>query len=87
MSDDPTTQRFVSSEEKEYLLEHRKRPIIDIGKKRPPYLKILLTPTVWVLMFTDFCTSFGIYMIIIKGPKFIDNILHKNILEVFLTFT
>ena len=33
-------------------------------------------------MFTDFCISFGIYMILIEGPNFIDNILHKDILQV-----
>ena len=33
-------------------------------------------------MFTDFCISFGIYMIIIEGPNFIANILDKDILEV-----
>ena len=86
MSDDPTTQRFINTTEKEYILKHRKQPMNDIGRKRPPYLKILLTPTVWVLMFTDFCISFGIWMILIEGPSFIDNILNKDILEVHRIF-
>ena len=85
-SDDPTTHRFISKPEKEYILQHRKQPINDIGKKTPPYIKILLTPTVWVLMFTDFCISFGIYMILIEGPNFIDKILHKDILQVYGLF-
>ena len=54
----------------------------DIGKKVPPYLKILLTPNVWVLMLTDFCISFGLYMILTEGPNFISNILDKDIFEV-----
>ena len=54
----------------------------EIGKKRPPYLKILMTPNVWVLMLTDFCISFGLYMILTEGPNFISNILDKDIFEV-----
>ena len=54
----------------------------EIGKKRPPYLQILLTPNVWVLMLTDFCISFGLYMILTEGPNFISNILDKDIFEV-----
>ena len=76
VSDDPTTHRFITPEEKEYILEHRKRPMNDIGMQWPPYIKILSTPSVWVLMLTDFCISFGLYMIIIEGPSFIDNILN-----------
>ena len=84
MSNDPTTQRFISIDEKRYILEHRKQQINTIGRKRPSYLKILFNPTVWALMFTDFCISFGCYMIVIEGPNFIDNILNKDIVEVCL---
>ena len=82
VSDDPTTHKFIKDEERRYILENRKQPMNNIGSKNPPYLKILLTPTVWVLMFTDFCISFGIYMILIEGPNFIANVLDKDILEV-----
>ena len=82
VSDDPTTHKFIKEEERRYILENRKQPMNNIGSKNPPYLKILLTPTVWVLMFTDFCISFGIYMILIEGPNFIANVLDKDILEV-----
>ena len=84
VSDDPSAQKFMSDHEREYILAHRKRPNNDIGKKRPPYLKILLTPTIWVLAFCDFAISFGLYMVIIEGPNFIDNILNKDILEVII---
>ena len=82
VGDDPTCQRFISANEKEYILAHRKLPVSGIGQKRPPYLKILLTPTIWVLSVCDFASAFGLYMIIIEGPNFIDNVLHKDILEV-----
>ena len=82
MSDDPKTHRFITTKEKEYILEHRKRPMNEIGMQWPPYIEISSTPSVWVLMLTDFCISFGLYMIIIEGPSFIDNILNKDILEV-----
>ena len=82
VSDEPTTHPFISLSEKVCILGHRKQPMSDIGKKRPPYLKILMTPSVWVLMTTDFCLSFSGYMILTEGPNFIDNILKKSILEV-----
>ena len=81
VSDDPSTQRFISETEKNYILKHRKQ-IDEIGKSRPPYLKILLTPSVWALMICDFARSFGAYMVIIEGPNFIDKVLNKDILEV-----
>ena len=82
VSDDPESHRFIPLEEKEYILAHRKLPISGIGNKKPPYLQILLCPTVWVLAFCDFASTFGLYMVIIEGPSFINNVLHKNILEV-----
>ena len=81
VNDDPSTQRFISETEKNYILKHRKQ-IDEIGKSRPPYLKILLTPSVWALMICDFARSFGAYMVIIEGPNFIDKVLNKDILEV-----
>ena len=33
-------------------------------------------------MLTDFCISFGLYMILTEGPNFISNILDKDIFEV-----
>ena len=82
VSDDPEHHRFISTDEKEHILQQRKQPMNEIGKKRPPYLKILMTPNVWVLMLTDFCISFGLYMILTEGPNFISNILDKDIFEV-----
>ena len=82
ISDDPSTQKLIGEDEKEYILRHRKQTISGIGKKAPPYLKILLTPSVWALMICDFARSFGSYMVIIEGPNFIDKVLKKDILEV-----
>ena len=45
MSDDPTTQRFINTTEKEYILKHRKQPMNDIGRKRPPYLQLCIKKT------------------------------------------
>ena len=81
VNDDPSKQRFISETEKNYILKHRKR-IDEIGRSRPPYLKILLIPSVWALMICDFARSFGAYMVIIEGPNFIDKVLNKDILEV-----
>ena len=83
VSDDPENNKFLPLVEKEYILSHRKLPASGIGNKRPPYLNILLCPTVWVLAFCDFASTFGLYMVIIEGPSFINNVLHKNILEVY----
>ena len=83
VSDDPEHNKFLPLVEKEYILAHRKLPASGIGNKKTPYLKILLCPTVWVLAFCDFASTFGLYMVIIEGPSFINNVLHKNILEVY----
>ena len=82
VNDDPAGQKFIGKDEKDYILRHRKSTNGAIGQKRPPYLKMVLTPSVWVLALCDFANSFGAYMIIIEGPKFINNILHKDILQV-----
>ena len=72
----------MSTAEKDFILTHRKTSKDAIGAKRPPYLKIMLTPSVWVLALCDFANAFGAYMIIIEGPNFIKNILNMNIIEV-----
>ena len=82
VSDDPTKQIFIKKDEKAYIEENRKNTNNNIGKRAPPYLKILFTPSVWGLMICDFARAFGSYMIIIEGPNFIDKILHKDILQV-----
>lgn len=82
VSDDPSKQILISKEERGFIEGNRKNTNSIIGKRRPPYLRILFTPSVWGLMFCDFARSFGAYMIIIEGPNFIDKILHKDILEV-----
>ena len=82
VSDDPENHRYLSLEEKEYILAHRRLPVSGIGNKKPPYLQMLLCPTLWALAFCDFASTFGLYMVIIEGPSFINNVLHKNILKV-----
>ena len=82
ISNDPSVHGWISEDEKEYILKHRSQKINSIGEKRPPYLKILFTPSVWGLMACDFARSFGSYMIIIEGPNFINKVLNKDILEV-----
>ena len=80
VSDDPSNHKFISTSEKEFILAHRKVPTREIGNKRPPYLKILMTPSVWILAFCDFSSSFGLYVVAITGPTFINKILKMDIL-------
>jgi ACS family sodium-dependent inorganic phosphate cotransporter len=82
ISNDPSVHCCISEEEKLYILKHRRQTTNVIGENRPPYLKILATPSVWGLMVCDFARSFGSYMVIIEGPDFIDKVLKKDILEV-----
>ena len=81
VSDDPATNKFISTKEKEYILTHRNIPTREIEIKRPPYIKILSTPSVWILALCEFASSFGKYIIIIEGPSFIDDVLSKDIFE------
>ena len=82
VNDDPSGQKCMSIAEKDFIMTHRKTSKGAIGAKNAPYLKIMLTPSVWVLAFCDFANAFGAYMIIIEGPNFIRNILNKDIVEV-----
>ena len=82
VTDEPENHKLISVKEVEYILTQRKIPTSCFGKRRPPYLKILLNRTVWTLAFCDFASTFGLYMVVIEGPSFISNVLNKNILEV-----
>ena len=82
VTDEPENHKLISVKEVEYILTQRKIPTSCLGKRRPPYLKILLNRTVWTLAFCDFASTFGLYMVVIEGPSFISNVLNKNILEV-----
>ena len=82
VTDDPENHKLISAKEVEYIVTQRKIPTSCFGKRRPPYLEILLNRTVWTLAFCDFASTFGLYMVVIEGPSFISNVLNKNILEV-----
>ena len=86
ISNDPSAHGCISEDEKSYILKHRRQATKSIGEKRPPYLKILVTPSVWGLMVCDFAKSFEVYMVIIEGPNFINKVLEKDILEVIHIF-
>ena len=59
----------------------------EIGTRNPPYLAILLTPTVWIAMFSDFANSIASYIVIIEGPNFFKNILDVDISQVLILHT
>jgi len=79
VSDEPKSHWFISNEEKAYVMANRQQTMGEIGARTPPYLKIITNPVVWVVMFSDFANSIASYMVIIEGPNFIANILHKDI--------
>ena len=86
VTDEPKTHWFISNEEKTYILAHRQQTLGEIGARIPPYFQILMTPTVWIAMFSDFANSIASYMVIIEGPNFIKNILNQDIKSVSLDF-
>ena len=83
ITDEPNDQRWIKNEEKTYILEQRgeQRPN-SCNQKPPPYLAILMNPTVWAIMLCDFANGWGIFMIVIEGPNFIDRVLHQDIATV-----
>ena len=74
--------QLFDAREKTYILAQRKQTMGEIGERTPPYLKILLTPTVWIAMFCDFSNSIASYMVIIEGPNFFKNVLKQDIQSV-----
>lgn len=86
ITDEPTTHKLISRQELDYILANRQQTIGEIGGKKPPYLRILANPVVWVIMLCDFANSISSYMVIIEGPNFISNILGKDIRTVRTLF-
>ena len=68
----------------DYTLTNRQKTMGEIGARNPPYLAILLTPTVWIAMFSDFANSIASYIVIIEGPNFFKNILKVDISQVLI---
>jgi len=81
VTDEPKTHWFISDFEKRYIMSNRQKTMGEIGTRNPPYLAILLTPTVWIAMFSDFANSIASYIVIIEGPNFFKNILDVDISE------
>ena len=68
----------------DHTLTNRQKTMGEIGTRNPPYLAILLTPTVWIAMFSDFANSIASYIVIIEGPNFFKNILKVDISQVLI---
>ena len=68
----------------DHTLTNRQKTMGEIGTRNPPYLAILLTPTVWIAMFSDFANSIASYIVIIEGPNFFKNILQADISKVLI---
>ena len=79
VSDQPADNGFISEAETEHILANRQQDIGNLRGVTAPYLRILLNPVVWVITICDFTISLASYIVIIEGPNFIDNILHKDI--------
>ncbi len=86
VTDNPDKNTRISEGERRHILENRG----DRGgaetkpdpKAGTPYKAILTNPVIWVIMFCDFTNIWGILIMINEGPKFIDNVLHRDIASV-----
>ena len=68
VTDDPKNHWFISGEERKHIVETRTQTLGKIGVCTPPYLEILLTPTVWIAMLCDFANSWSGLLCIVSLP-------------------
>ena len=84
--DDPINHSSISLEEKTYILDNRGVNNLDTefqeNKKKTPLKKMILNPTVWIIILCEFASIWGILILVNEGPNFIDKILKQNISSV-----
>ena len=79
-TDEPSHQRCISTDEVDFIIRNRSEQTKSLVA--PPYLQILLTPAVWVVILAEFANSWGLFMILTEGPNFISEVLDRDIKEV-----
>ncbi len=79
-TDEPSSHKWISKSEVNFIEEFR------AGKTNanitPPYLEILMSPAVWVIILAEFANSWGLFMILTEGPNFISEVLDQDITKV-----
>ena len=78
--DDPDDHFLISETERDFILQNRAKS--DKAKGVPPYLSILSTLPVWVMIMCDFANGWGVFMLLTEGPNFFDKVLHQDIKSV-----
>ena len=78
IEDSPEQQtRFITQEEKDYILSSLGEKKTDIHEEKPavPWKKIFTSPPFLAILVAHFCSNFGWYMLLIELPTFMKQIL------------
>ena len=86
ISDSPSTNRFMSDEEKQFIHENNAKAKANDDTKavKPPvpWKSILTSLPFWALCISHTLNNFGWYMLLVELPLFLSNGLGFNIKEV-----
>ncbi|RZC43007.1 MFS 1 and/or Sugar tr domain containing protein [Asbolus verrucosus] len=78
ISDSPENHRWISEDEKNYIIECQEGAV-STTKAVPPYLKIFLSIPFWALVICQFGNLWGLNLILTYAPKFMKETLGFNI--------
>ncbi|CAH1103007.1 unnamed protein product [Psylliodes chrysocephalus] len=74
VTDSPEQHRYISDDEKNYILDSLKDTISNV-KKFPPYKQIALTVPFWALLVLHFGNLWGLFFLMTAGPNFMSSVL------------
>ncbi|KAH7968456.1 hypothetical protein HPB52_008435 [Rhipicephalus sanguineus] len=79
-SDMPEEHRFISEEEKKYIIESRDATFA--VRKPVPWASILTSRAVWMIALIKFCGAWSFYTLLTELPSYLADVLHFNIRSV-----
>ncbi|CAF1209802.1 unnamed protein product [Rotaria sordida] len=77
----PRNHRFISIQEKEYILQHTNQQLSDSTKIEfhAPWRAILTSRACWALFIVHTCSNWGTYTFLTSTPKYMNEVLKFNI--------
>lgn len=76
-SDRPEKHRFISQEEKKYIIESRDATFS--VHRSVPWASILTSRAVWMITLIKFCSAWSFYTLLTELPSYLADVLHFNI--------
>lgn len=80
----PRNHRFITAEEKEFILQHTQQYLSDDRKRnsQTPWKAILTSRVCWGLFIVHTCFNYGNYTLLTSIPKYMSEVLKFDIKSV-----